>query len=361
MFDEKMLQGVKDCLNKIDVLKSDADLDKMLAQYGVDITKLSHDEIVAMIVRYLLSDQERIYYNQYINYKRKQDFEKLDAALTSLGELTVNVSNLYDERREAARRITHIEELIRSLKSKLRDVPTIKISTLYNHLENDYKRYSKKVIKAGMKESQLNDQIHSIERSNFILRGIKGKELAFLKEELRTFKETSREEIDERQEKYNRTKEEYVELLRSVISELLRDDMILNAMLLTCKVLYGVEVNSEFDYRGIERVKVSELKEFNVNIIIEKFFNYYDEHNGEKYDAHTFYGIVEEFVLYFYRLGISKLEGQRNRCLSDISSAFIAQSELISGVKECKTSLTEGVTSPDEDDTLSLVYGMQNK
>ena len=46
MVDEKMLQGVKGCLSRIESLKCDIKLESILMEYGIDIRIMSSDEIV---------------------------------------------------------------------------------------------------------------------------------------------------------------------------------------------------------------------------------------------------------------------------------------------------------------------------
>lgn len=360
MVDEKMLQGVKGSLSRIESLKCDINLESILMEYGIDIRIMSSDEIVNAIVTYLLTDEERDYYNRYMIYKKQQDLRAISNTLNSLNELTTKVDLLYTERKEASVRISHINEIVRSIKMKMHDVPVVRISTLYGHLQNDYERYSKRAIKAGMDESRLNDRIHTLQHSSFLIRGMRAKEIELLKKELQTSKEIASSEIEERKEKYHRTREEYTDLLTRVVDDLLRQDIFLNAMLLSIKTLYGVEVQTELDYRGIDRVLPEEMKEFSKAVIIEHFFKYYEEHNGEKYDAETFRTILEDFVLYFYNLSIRRLEGQKSRCLSDISKAFSEQKELVGMIPAVNLESPTFVTQ-DEEDTMSLVYSMQNK
>lgn len=360
MVDEKMLQGVKDCLTKIENLKSDVNLENILKEYGIDIRILSSNEIVEAIVTYLLTDEERNYYNKYMMYKRQQDLRAISSSLNALNELTTKVEVLYTERKEASAKISHINEIVRTLKIKMHDVPVIRISTLYGHLLNDYERYSKRSIKAGMDEARLSDRIQTLQRSSFLIRGLRTKEIELLKKELRTSKETATSEIEERKEKYYRTREEYTDLLTKVVEDLMRQDIFLNAMLLSVKSLYGVEINTELDYRGIDRVVPEEMKEFSRTLIVESFFKYYEEHNGEKYDAETFRTILEDFILYFYNLSIRRLEGKKARCLSDISKAFLEQKELVGDISNVDLDNFNYV-SQDEEDTMSLIYTMQNK
>lgn len=361
MVDEKMLQGVRNCLLRIESLKRDINLEAILSEYGVDIRVMSSDEIVDAIVNYLLTDEERNYYNRYMIYKRQKDLEAVSTTLNSLNELTSRVDLLYTERKSASVKINHIDEIVRSIKIKMHDVPVIRISTLYNHLLSDYDCYSKRAIKAGMDESRLTDRISSMQRASFLIRGMRKKEIELLKKELTSSKAAATAEIEERHERYIRTKEEYTDLLTRVVDDLLRQDVFLNAMLLSIRELYHVDIHTEVDYRGIDKVVPEEMKEFSKAVIIEHFFNYYDEHNGEKYDAETFRNILEEFVLYYYQLSITRLEVKKNRCLNDIANAFSEQKALVGGLSgnpilECPT-----MVSQDEEDTMSLVYTIQNK
>lgn len=362
MVDEKMLHGIKESLKKIDTLKKQENIGELLAEYGVDIKSLDEKGLIEMIVKYLLTESEKLYYNQYNLYVKRQEMIEATKIVTALNELTANVDQLYEERREASTVILHINDIVRKIKLRMHDVPMVRISCLYGHLENDYQRYSKASIKAGMDESRMNDTIYNIEHGSFLLRQLKTKELERLKKELAAYKVKANSEIDERHERYVRTREEYTELLRSVVIELLRDDTFLNAALLSVNALYGEVVKTEIDAFGVLRVASSELKDISRAMIVDKFFLYFDEHNQEKYDANTFYKLLEEFMLYAYTANIRKLEGKKNKCLKDIHEAFDKQKGMMNNLAQCQTELVTGVSySTDEEDTLSLVYKMSEK
>ena len=362
MVDEKMLQDVKKVLFKIDELKKDNKISLLLAEHGVDVSSLDEEGLINAIVIYLLNNKERMYYNQYQMYIKQQGLMELSKLIDSLGSITVRVNELYVERKETTGMIFHVNEIVKKLKMKLHDVPMIRISSLYSHLENDYSRYSKAAIHAGMDESRMSDTIYNIEHGSFILRQMKTKELARLKKELASYKEKASVEIDEKHEKYIRTREEYTELLRSVVTELLRDEMFLNAALLSINELFEETYGVEKDYRGIDRVTKEEMAEVSKVMIVDKFFLYFEEHNQEKYDANTFYKLLEEFILYFYTLTIRRLEGKRSKGLNEIAEAFDKQRELMGDITQYKKTLgNEIVATEDEKDTLSLVYAMQSK
>lgn len=362
MIDEKMLHGIKESLKKIDSLKKQENISDLLADYGVDSKNLDEKGLIEMIVKYLLTESERMYYNQYNMYVKRQEMIKASEIVASLNELTARVDCLYEARKEASNVISHINDIVRKIKIKLHDVPMVRISCLYGYLENDYQRYSKAVIKSGMDESRMGSTIHNIEHGSFLLRQLKTKELERLKKELEEYKVTAKAEIDERHERYDRTREEYIELLRSVVMELLRDNMFLNATLLSINTLYGEVAKTETDTFGVLKVSSSELEDVSRTMIVDKFFLYFDEHNDDKYDANTFCNLLEEFILYTYNVNIRKLEGKKNGCLIDIAEAFFDQKKMMNDLVQCQTGLTTDISySTDEEDTLSLVYKMSEK
>lgn len=362
MIDEKMLQGIKTTLNKIDEFKKQECLGELLSSYSVDITVLKEHDIVDAIVKFLLSDNERFYYNQYTLYLKQRSISGVSNVINSLNDLTTQVEKFYEEKKEASEKISHINDIVRRIKIKMHDVPLVRISTLYHHLENDYNRYSKATIKAGMDESRMSDTIYNIEHGSFLLRQLKTKELVKLKKELAAYKEKANAEIDERHEKYIRTREEYTDLLRNVIMELLRDDLFLNASLLSVNLLSDNKVQTEEDYFGIERVTKEDMKEASKKAIIDQFFIYFEEHNHEQYDAKTFARLLENFILHFYTVSISRLEGKKNKCLAEISKCFLKQKEMMGELAQYQDVFcSDIIMSKDETDTMSLVYKTQNK
>ncbi len=362
MVDGIVLQGVKKSLDKIDRIKNSEELQTLLLDKGIDISTLNDSQIVEKIVKYLLTDEERNYYNQYNLYVRQQRLNEVMGVLDSLNTLTSNVDALYEKRKLDDKKINHINGIVSKIKMRLRDVPMIRISTLYGHLTNDYDRYSKSAIRAGMDESRMSDTIHNIEHGSYLLRHLKTKELARLKKELEAYKKKSSSEIEEKREKYVRTREEYTELLRSVFLELLRDEDVLNASLLSINMLFGVEVNIGEDYAGISKVDSKDLKEVSKVMIIDKFFEYFEKNNNDKFDAQVFYKLLEEFILYYYTVTTMKLEGQKNRALRDIADEFAKQKSLMEDLSQYQPDILVGkIVDRDLEDSLSLVYTMQNK
>lgn len=358
MVDEKMLVGIKTVLSKVDSYKNDKDIGKYLSEFGIDITDMTQEQIVSCIVKYLLNDEERYYFNQYSLYSKKVDVESIASIINSLSDLTELVDILYRERKEAGMKISYINDIVRKIKLKLNDFPMIRLKCLYGHLENDYKRYNSTFIKAGLDETRISDTIYNIEHGSFVLRQMKTKELARLKKELATHKRNSSKEIEEKHEKYTRTREEYTKELENAVLELLRDPVILNAIMLSINSLGDNAYNTELDHKGIERIEVEELHEVSKKAIIDKFFVYYAEHNDEKYDAQTFYNILEKFILHFYTRKVEILEGKRNVCLRQIGDAFDKQKGMMGDLKTHRESFGNSVISmsDDESDTLALVY-----
>lgn len=363
MVDEKMLMGIKNALDKVDSYKNRKDIGVVLSEYGVSEKDLNDESIISYIVKYLLNDEERFYFNQYQMYFRQKEMGNISSIINSLSDLTELVDILYNERKEAGKSISYINEIIRKIKIKLHDFPMIRLGSLYGHLEKDYKRYSSTTIKAGLEESKISDTIYNIEHGSFILRQMKTKELARLKKELAKHKDDSSKNIEEKHERYIRTQEEYTKELENAVLELLRDPEILNAVMLSLNLLYKFEYDTEFNSHGLETVKSQELKDVSKKQIIDKFFVYFGEHNGEKYDPQTFYNLLEKFILYFYTFRIEKLEIKRSKCLSQIGSAFEKQKEMMSQLSGYKGTLNGGTVSltDDENDTLSLVYTMNGK
>ena len=177
MVDEKLLKDINDVLKKIEILKNQDNIGETLAEYGIDILSLDENGIIDAISKFLLTDAESICYERYKAYIKQKKLNDIVDIIGSLNGLTTNVDKLYEERRKLSSVIFNIDEVIHKITMKLHDVPMIRISSLYGHVENDYHNYSSTVIKVGMDESRMNDTIYNIERGSLLLRRMKATDL----------------------------------------------------------------------------------------------------------------------------------------------------------------------------------------
>ena len=362
MVDEKLLKDINDVLKKIEILKDQDNIGETLAEYGIDILSLDENGIIDAISKFLLTDAESICYERYKAYIKQKKLNDIVDIIGSLNGLTTNVDKLYEERRKLSSVIFNIDEVIHKITMKLHDVPMIRISSLYGHVENDYHNYSSTVIKLGMDESRMNDTIYNIERGSLLLRRMKAKDLERLKKELALFKEKSEKDIKEKHDRYDKTREEYTTLLGAVVMEFLRNDLFLNAAVLTINDLFGGSFKTEIDSLGIERVVKEDLDEVTSIMVVSKFFDYFEQHNDDNYDAKTFYNLLESFFLHHYVKRKQELDGKRNKCLLEISKAFNNQKEIMMKLTQSQLELGSIADfSDDEKDTFSLVHRKKEK
>ncbi len=362
MVDEKLLYGVRKCLERIEAIKNYPDLDIKFREKGFDITVMSSEDITNIIVIHFLNDRDRLYYEKYVEFVKREKYSKLVNAVNSLNELTTNVDSLYSERKEYFNQIASIKEVLEKIRRKLFDLPRVRISSLYNHLEYDYNKYSKKVIEVGMHESKLNDRIRGLQSGGILLARIRQKELSKVKAELDAYKSSSEVKIDERKQKYIRTREEYTELLRTVINELFRDDLLLNAYMLSCHRLFKLDVAINYDSKGVALVDKTDKEEVSRKVLIDYFFEYFEDNCDEKFDAETFCNLLTKFIMHYYVVDISRLEVKRDKCLSDIRTSFESQKSVLEGLSLEEAGLGyNSEYSKDDEETLMLVHSKINK
>lgn len=362
MVDEKLLHDVRECLERIEMIRNYPDLEIKFKEKGFDITVMSSEDITNVIVIHFLNDRDRLLYNKYAEFIKREKYAKLVSAIDSLNTLTTNVDSLYDERKEYFNQISSIKSVLEKIRRKLFDLPRVRISSLYSHLEYDYNKYSKKVIEVGMKESKLNDRIHGLKSGGMLFARIRQKELGKVKAELAAYKSSSEIQIDERKQKYIRTREEYTELLRTVINELFRDDLLLNAYMLSCHRLYNLDMDISYNNKGVAVVSKKDKEEISRKLLIDYFFEYFEDNCDEKYDAEIFCNLLTKFIMHYYVVDISRLEVKRDKCLSDIRSSFEAQKSVLGNVslEEIGLGYNEDY-SKDDEDTLMLVHSKINK
>lgn len=354
MIDNIMLEEIKSILSRISEYRNNT---RLLEEHFIDVTSMSEKEIIDAILHTFFTENEIACYNDYMKYKAIQDSKALLNIMDSFVDISDRVNVLFDERKNDSTTIGVVNELMKKLKIKLFDVPKIRISSLHSHLEYDYQQYSKKAINSGMTSSKLNDKINTLEHRTFFLRQMTKKECERLKKELIEFKARSNSEILECKEKYTRTEEEYKELLKSVVFELLRDKDIFNAMLLSANDVYGLGFNVVLDKNNIPKISKDEAKEVSKTALLNYFFDYFYEYNGDKIDADTFCAVLEDFIFCFYKKYINKLETKKDRNLSTIKNLFKKHKEICSSLQGYNEGFGVLVDlTEDQEDTFALVY-----
>ena len=156
----------------------------------------NEDEINEAIVSGYMGEKELVLYKRFVLYRKKQDLNNLVVTIDSLNELTSTVSDNYEERAECIRISNLIRGEISKVDACLRDVPNIRVSSAYNSVKIDYRKYFDAYIKSGMDRATYTEGIDKIQRSGVIIRGLKSRKLKQLKQGLKEHNVSSKENVE---------------------------------------------------------------------------------------------------------------------------------------------------------------------
>ena len=137
-----------------------------------------------MILSNLLSLEEYSYYKQYLSYEESMKESLLIDSVENLEKITVETDNLYERRRKLLQDKRWLDEHVRKIQLELRKVPIIRAKIQYGHVVNAFDNYLKAKVRAGLKETELSDNIQKITSKNIVVRTMKKKTIEALSLEL---------------------------------------------------------------------------------------------------------------------------------------------------------------------------------
>lgn len=357
MVDELMLQDVKSILKKIELIRAKENFKQILIDNG--LTRATELEIDEFIVSTYMSPDEVSLYKRYMLYKKREDLANLGSVMDSLGELTTNVSNLYEEHSRYRSTINLINGLIEQVDVGLRDYPNIRVSTAYSKVKGGYKRYFDAYIKDGMDRAKFTEEIDQINHSGAIVRGLKKRRLKQLREGLEEHNKNSKVHVDTLYEGYISSRDEYGVYLREVMSTLLKKNPVLfEAGLLSLSSMCHESVPIKTLANGVKVVDKKQEINITPEYIADKAFEYFQKLDEPEFDEKMFIKSFREFLLHFYNSEIMRLNIESNKALRGIRDSFSKQRDITRMMSTYRDSIDIPSDSLDQDskDTFALVY-----
>ncbi len=366
MVDEIILKDIRTILQKLRVLRNESNIEALLKESGVSKKKVSEDEILDLLARKYLTDLEMAKYSHYRAYKSKRDLQAVVDVITSLEETTSKITTFYEEIKGINTKSRAVNEEIRSLRFRFQDIPLIRIHTAYSAVERSYDSYIKTFTKTGMHRADVQDSIEKIDRSNFIVRGLKKKKAQKLKEHLETYTNSALSSIDTKKNAFFDERNKYYCYLRDVIYDLMGNDQLANALFLSAKSYGKEEISVTEDYLKVPRLSLKDLKGITQEdkvFVATHFFDFFEKKCGEKFDGDSYYQALTEFILYYYKNLVERMSYRKQKCYDEIRVLNNGQKEINARICESARMLAvfgEPLTD-DQNDTYALVYTSGNK
>lgn len=358
MVDELMLRDVDNILKKLELIRSREDLKQILKDNGMDNTT-SEEDINLFLVTMFMSEVEISLYKKYIIFKKREDLRSIGVAIDALGELTSTVANLYEEHSRCKGTTSAINGVIEKIDTGLRGYPNIRVSTAYNRVRVDYKRYFDAFIKDGMDRAVVTEEIDKINRSSVIVRRLKKRKLSQLREGLKEHNSNSKLHIDTLYGEYISSREEYGTYLREVMTNLLKNNKVLfEAGMLSLISMYKEDIPVKALATGVKVVDKSKVEHITPEYIASKAFEYFQKLDEPDFDEKMFIKAFRDFLLHFYSVELERLNREANGALRSIREAFNKQKN----VTRMLSTYQDVIEMPDisldtnTTDTFALVY-----
>ncbi len=354
-----VLQDMKNILKKIELIRSNPDFEQLLQEYGIDASLLTEEQLNEEIVRKMMSETELQYYLEYVEYRKRKDFQGIMDSMDSLNTLTQQIEEIYGKRKDGRKNINAANDEKRNVLVALHQIPNIMIGTNFRSLEDKYNKLNRRFIKKGMDQYDFKEKIEHILYSNVIIRGLKSKKLKQLREELASYQEITDSELKELTAIYCQAYSDYLEFIKKVIRDLLRNRTIANACMLTCSLKYGDNVQLRTNYQGLQEITTYEIKPEEKDMVVKRVFEFFKTKDIDDLDEETFTKLFSEFCTYYYDIEIARLERQDETYLSEIKEVFFAQKGIIGNMEVCKRAIVldeEENLDEEKQQIFSLVY-----
>lgn len=361
-------EKVKEILNKVVAITNqlkELDNDELIKKYGL-VESSNRDMLINQILKKKLSSVEYDIYDKYCSYYRVQKEQEVMSIAAMLGEQIDELSSLYDERQDVLHNKYVLENEKESIKRSILSLPWIRLKIDYDHLESEHKKLVGAINGEVIQESQIRDEIDSINGRNFIVRAKNKNKVAALKEKSTELKKSSRDEILKLKRNVRSLFAEYLDSLRVLVTDALKDKKLFELMRDTYSCTGGNTAGN--------------TKDEQVSFIVDEFVNYADRENAkyrENYTSCIEEGVFppvgrleaispdeyKEYLIKFLCLPIDKKIGRcsldASQIMGKIRNGLERQKESIDSLNDKTSHILsnrESDTTLDEEKIFSLVY-----
>lgn len=358
MVNEEMLKSVNKVLQKVDELSSLESLDYLIEQYGINCNGLTKKEIIDLILVNVLSLEEYRYYKHYVLYEEQKKNNLLIEAVGNIERITNETEVLYEKRRKLLQDKRWLEDHIRKIHLELRKVPIIRAKIQYGHVVNAFDNYLKAKVRAGLKETELSDNLKKMNSSNIIIRTMKKKKIDALSLELSEVCKIDEIRIKDFYSVYENEIKEYCKILKNLFNEMLKNNCIKNAAILTINMkyddCYGI---GDFSNSVIPNLSSDVMNAVDLDDMYTKFIEIADFSPEDEITSELFYEKLEYFVTYYFKAKSGKAEWQSISILKDIQAMFVEQRSIIDDLSKYSYEISSQKEFSDDDkETFALIY-----
>ena len=363
MVNEEILKSINKVLQKVDELSSLESLDYLIEQYGINCNGLSKSQIVDLILSNLLSLEEYSYYKQYLSYEESMKESLLIDSVENLEKITVETDNLYERRRKLLQDKRWLDEHVRKIQLELRKVPIIRAKIQYGHVVNAFDNYLKAKVRAGLKETELSDNIQKITSKNIVVRTMKKKTIEALSLELSEVCKIDEIKIKDTYAIYEKEIKEYCKLLKQLFIDMLSNSCIKNAAILTINMKYNDCYKlGDYEKSIIPNMSRDVMASVDLDDMYTKFIEIADFSTEDEITSELFYEKLEYFVTYYFKARAGRAEWQAISALKEIQALFIEQKGIVTNLCQYSGDLKiQREFTEDEKDTFSLIYSNNSK
>jgi len=349
---DNMLKSVRKALKIIEELQG-MDLETLkdiCSQYGEDFSSNSKDDLIRVILKIELSNEELEDYERYLKYQYFMLYKQHEEGIQSIDKYVDGIRELYSIKDQASREERTAQEKERKLQFALSDVlPLVRISIEYGHVERGLDDYIKVRTKTGLKLGKMRDEIDDMKARGLIYQRLNRKAIEKKEKTHDEYWEQASKEVREARVKYESIVGEFAKYFREAFYKLLDRREIAEAVQLYRTIPSNFEDPSVFKVQSLSNVRFEDEEKEEIYDEFIKFANFDPE---EKLTAERIYDAVLRFVCQYYKVMASRNSLRQSNCVNAIREIVEKERQVVDSMKINQQQFYDLIS--DEAQTLSL-------
>lgn len=360
-------QKVKEVINKvIEILKEISQLDNealsaMVPEYPSD----NRANLVQSIIISRLTTEEYDIYVKYCEFYKSQKTLELKETVVALNTQIETLNDLYDERQRTLQERSNLNDQQTNLTRTISTLPWIRLKIAYSNLSKEHETYIKAVTSGIIKETQISDEITSIEEGNIITRAKNKRRLVALEE-----KESSLKLRHSRQHSVMRKRvvalvENYQEVLHDIIQSALANETIFKNACLS----YPYYTKKTLEGSREEQVNsiIASILEQAENILssqIDPISTYQEEDVYPPFgklielSPKEYESLINSYISKYLNVSLGRCDTKASRIMGSMKNCLSEQRECIAHLNDNQGGIILDHTTPtaEEKDIFQLIY-----
>ena len=303
------------------------ELNRICEQYGVEANGLEKSELILLILKKELNEQE---FNDYQKYVRYSNFRHSMSSLSALDDSVDQIQKIFERKYELSLEKNRADNGRRAVEFALiNELPLVRLNIEYSHVKSAYDDYISRKASSGIKIASLSDELEHMKSKNMIYRFLNRGKIEDLRRKKHETRSAALEENDEMFTQYGKTVKAYVDMLREMFYKMLDDRLIANSVYLYRNLPMDTSQEDFYKVGSIQNVRFDlEEKER----IFEDFLQDANFDPEREVTGTIFYDAVKKYVTKYYSIMEARLSIKQGSLVKEIKDIVDRQKGMVSGI-----------------------------